>query len=181
VRIGENEVDFQYRKTVDTVTLEAKRTGSGACSVDFEPAFSLRTEIEGVELNGKRLPFKLQENDNDKHVLVRFPLSESVNTVTIRLRKDFGLAFSSELPPLGSTSRGLRILSENWNNARTELQTVVSGRTSSTYRLSVWNPGQIVSTDGGTLTTSGILEVHLPDGPPETYIEQKVTIHFTHP
>ena len=181
VRVGQAGVDFQYRKTIDSATLEVKRTGSGTCSVDFDPAFNLRTEIASVELNGRRLPFQLQENATDKHVLVRFPLSESLNTVTMRLKKDFGLAFTSELPPLGSTSRSLRILSETWNSARTQLEMELSGRAGSMYQFSVWNPGEILSTDGATLSKAGSLDIRLPDGPAETYVQHKVTIHFARP
>ena len=53
-------VDFQYRKTADSVELETKRSGSGDCWVDFSPAFSLRTQVVGVEMNGRPLPFKMQ-------------------------------------------------------------------------------------------------------------------------
>ncbi len=62
VRVGEASVDFQYHKTLDSMNLEVKRTGTGDCWIEFSPAFSLRTQVLSVEMNGKRLPFKMQPN-----------------------------------------------------------------------------------------------------------------------
>ena len=117
---GGTGVDFQYRKTTDSVTLEVKRSGSGDCWVEFSPAFSLRTEVVSVEMNGRPLPFKVLENNTDEHVSLRFPVSGGPRTVwSIHVKKDFGLEWDSELPSLGSASRGLRVVSESWNTART--------------------------------------------------------------
>jgi hypothetical protein len=52
---------------------------------------------------------------------MRFPVDGGSNTVVIKLKNDFGLSLSSGLPPLGSTSRGLRVLSESWDSTRTQL------------------------------------------------------------
>src|SRR5579864_6897957 len=57
VRVGGVGVDFQYRKAADSVELTSKRTGTGDCWVEFAPAFSPRTQIVSVEMNGRPLPF----------------------------------------------------------------------------------------------------------------------------
>jgi hypothetical protein len=111
-------------------------------------------------------------------VLVRFPVSGSTNTLTIRAKNDFGLTVTNELPPLGSASRGLRVISETWNSARNQLNMEVSGRAGRRYELGVWNAGQVSSVDGGTLTKSGKLEIRMPQGESESYTSQSVTIHF---
>ena len=165
--------DFQYRKTTDSVALEIKRTGTGECWVEFSPAFSLRTEVVSVEMNGHPLPFKMLPNNNDQHLSVRFPVSGGVNSLVIRLKNDFGLALSNELPPLGSASRGLRVLSESWDTARIGLTLAVSGRAGERYSLEVWNPNQISSVDGGVLTKFGKLEIQMPEGAADSYLPQK--------
>ena len=53
VRVGGVKVDFNIARALTAVTLEAKRVGSGECWIEFSPAFSLRTEIAGVEMNGR--------------------------------------------------------------------------------------------------------------------------------
>jgi hypothetical protein len=181
VRVAGVGVDFQYRKTADSVTLEAKRTGTGECWVEFSPAFSLRTQVVSVQLNGRPLPFKMQPNGNDQHLSARFRVNDGPNALVIRMKNDFGLALSNELPALGSASRGLRVLSESWNAPKTQLTMEVSGRAGDGYTLDVFNPGQISSVDGAVLTKLGKLEMHMPQGAADSYVQQKVVIHFGRP
>ncbi len=176
-RVGEVSLDLQYRKTTDSLTLEAKRTGNGDCWVEFSPAFSLRTQILSVEMNGRPLPFKVRPNRNDQHLSVRFPVDGGPDVVVVHVKNDFGLALSNELPPLGSASRGLRVLSESWNQARTEVTLETSGRGGSHYEMNVWNPAQIASAEGAVLTKAGKLEITMPAGQ-DSYVSQKVVIHF---
>jgi hypothetical protein len=180
VRLAGIGVDFRYRKTADSVVLEIKRSGSGDCWVEFSPSFSLRTQVVKVELNGRAVPFKLQPNGNDQHVLVRFPIADGLSTLVIHVKNDFGLALTNELPPLGSTSHGLRILSEAWNASKTELSLQVSGLAGIPYELSVWNPGQITSVEGAVLSKPGKLEIQIPPGS-DSYLQQKIVIHFARP
>ncbi len=105
VHVADVSVDFQYHKTEDSITLEAKRTGTGDCWVEFSPAFSLRTQVISVQMNGRLLPFKLLPNGNDQHLSARFPVNDGTNNLVIRMKNDFGLALSNELPALGSASR----------------------------------------------------------------------------
>ena len=177
-KVGQSKIDFQYHKTTDQLVLEATRSGGAECSLEFSPAVGLRTQILGVELNGRPAPFKLQPNANDQHVYVRFALGQGHNELIIRVKNDFGLALSSELPQLGSASRGLRVLSQSWNAARTELTLTTSGLAGNRYELSVWNPAQVASVDGASLTKSGKLDIQIPDNASGGYVEQRIVIHF---
>ncbi len=76
VRMGGVGVDFQYRKSADSLILEAKRSGAGDCSVEFSPSFSLRTQVVSVQMNGRALPFKMQPNSNDQHLFVHFAVGD---------------------------------------------------------------------------------------------------------
>jgi hypothetical protein len=182
VHLGSVTADFEFHKTVGSVVLETRRTGSGGCWVEFAPSFSLRTKVVAVEMNGRPLPFKTQVNDNDQHVRVRFPVEGNSTTLVIRVKNDFGLAFSNQLPPLGSTSQGLRFVSESWNAARSQLTLDVSGATAQAYEMEVWNPAQIASVEGGALTRQGRLRIQFADAREgEGYAHQKVVIHFVNP
>jgi glycogen debranching enzyme len=180
VQVAGIDVDFHYRKSTDSVVLETKRIGTGDCWVEFSPSFSLRTKVVSVELNGRAVPFKLKANGNDQHVWVRFPVADGPSNLTIRVRNDFGLAFANELPPLGSASRGLRIISESWNASKTELSVEVSGLAGSRYELSIWNPGQISSVEGAVLSKLGKLEIQIPLSA-DSYFRQKMVLHFARP
>jgi glycogen debranching enzyme len=178
VYLGKVKVDFQYRKTRDSVAFEASREGPGDCWVEFSPAFSLRTKVLSVELNGKPLPFKIQANSEDQHVALRFAVHARTNRVVIRVRNDFGLALTNELPALGSTSRGLRVISNSWNAARDQLTVEVSGLPGMGYELGVWNPEQISSVNGAVLTPQGKIRIQIPAGKDTNYSHQTVVIHF---
>jgi glycogen debranching enzyme len=181
VHIGEIGVNFRYRKTSDIVELDTERSGSGDCWVEFSPAFSLRTQVVGVQINGRPLPFKILPNSNDQHLSVRFPVNGGPNHLVIRLKNDFGLALANELPALGSASRGLRVLSESWNASKTALTLDVSGRAGSHYELSVWNPSQVATVEGAILSKVGELDIQMPEGVADAYVHEKVVVHFARP
>ena len=107
-----------------------------------------------------------------------FALNTGANTLVIRTKNDFGLILSNDLPPLGSASRGLRIVNESWNPARTELTLNVSGLSGARYELSIWNSSQISSVEGATVTKSGKLLIDMPKGAAESYVPQTIVIHF---
>ena len=141
-------------------------------------------------MNGRPLPFKVEPNSEDQHVSVRFPVYGGPNSVVIRVKNDFGLALANELPPLGSTSRGLRVLSSSWNSGRTQLTVEVSGAQGMDYDLGVWNPGQISSVEGAVLTKQGNIRIEIPpetnndkdgdkkNGTDGDYLHHTVVIHF---
>ncbi len=178
VHLGNLSVDFQYRKTQDSVTVEATRSGTGDCWVEFSPAFSLRTKVVSVEMNGKPLPFKIHPNDEDQHVSMRLPVHAGANRMVIRVKNDFGLALANVLPALGSTSRGLRVISNSWNSARDQLTVEVSGVPGMDYELGVWNPGQISSVEGAVLTEQGKIRIEIPGAKDKDYSHRTVVIHF---
>jgi hypothetical protein len=178
VRAAGVNVDFVYRKTPDEISLEIKRSGAGDCTIEFSPAFSLRTRVVSVTLNGKPVSFKMQPNGEDQHLQVRLALNAGTNNLLIRMKNDFGLTLTNELPHLGSASRGLRIVNESWNAAKDQLTLDVSGLAGARYELGAWNPAQIASVDGAVLNKLGKLEIEIPKGAPESYVAQKVALQF---
>jgi glycogen debranching enzyme len=179
-RVGGAQLDFEYHKTSESIGLEVARQGSGEAWVEFSPAVSLRTQVVGVEMNGHSLPFKLEPNSNDQHVSVRFPVSGGSNHLLIRLKNDFGLTLRSQLPPLGSASRELRLLSESWNGSRDQMTLAVSGLAGRSYELAVSNPGQVASVEGAVLTKAGTLVITLPDAGEDSYVSRNLIFHFAH-
>ena len=165
VPVGSSKLDLRYTKDLEGITLEIKtrEAASNKVSIDFQPAVSLRAKILGVTLNGRPAQFHMQANNVDQHVLVRLPVSAGTNTLRIRLKDDFGLAYTSTLPALGAASEGLRIVSETWSPACDRVTLAVSGRAGSSYRLSVWNAAQIASASGAKLSKA-------PDGRAELVV-----------
>ena len=174
-------VDFNYSQTADTVTLQVSCSGVSACAIDFEPAVSLRAEVESVELNGKTLPFHLNANDEDQHISTHFSASGKSNALRIHLRNDFTVTYDASLPPLGSRSEGLRILSESWTPKRDALTLQLSGLAGRTYELNVSGGSQVASADGADLSKTGTARVHFPSGSAASGQRTSVIFHLSNP
>jgi glycogen debranching enzyme len=182
LRVGSALISVSYRKTLGTMSFDVTRSGAGDCLLELSPMISLRSTVTSVDLNGHAVPFHVTEADDDQHVSVRFPVAEGGNTLRIHLKNDFGLGFSSELPSLGSSSEGLRILSESWNAKHTQLTLALSGLAGKRYDLSVWNPSQIASVRGGKLkdgtSEQASLAVDFPAANTQAYVRQDLVIDF---
>jgi len=182
VRLGPEALNLNYRRAPDSIRLELQSTGSGHCSVEFSPALSLRAKVTGVRLNDRALPFHVEENSSDQHVTVNIPITGGRDVVEIQVKNDFELSESSTLPALGSTSRGLRVLSESWTPSRDALSLQLSGASGESYELTAWNPSQISSVEGAEMEkTSGPkaqVRVKLPATAPGIDPQATVTFHF---
>ncbi len=183
VRVGTASLRLAYRKTASEISLTIARRGSGDCNLEFSPAVSPRAQIAGVEMNGRRVPFQIKRSAVDQHVAVQFPVVEEQSTLRIRIKNDFGLSLSPSLPPLGSASLGLRVISESWTPARDSLTLEVSGAAGKQYEVGIWNPAQVTSVEGAELVRTDVesarIKVTIPANPSEPYPRERIVIHFT--
>jgi glycogen debranching enzyme len=185
VTVGSESLDLAYGKTVDAITLQVHRTGGGDSTVDFEPAVSLRARVIGAEWSGRPIHFDVSANDQDQHVIVHLKLGSTDSTLRIRIRGDFGVDCTSQLPPLGSASQGLRILSESWSPSRDAWTLQVSGMPGAQYDLGVWNASQVASVEGAQMLKADggqeTLRIHFPDAPAnaaDATARSALTFHF---
>ena len=181
--IGENKLRLNFARSAEGISLETSRTaGAGDLTIEFRPSISLRATVQKAELNGKPLPFLVESNDEDQHVIVRFPVSQGQKSVRIAIANDFAVTATAVLPALGSVSTGLRILSETWSASRDQLTLHVSGSTGASYKLSVWNAAQIESVEGAEIKKNpqvSTLTLQIPSSGSESYAETKIVIHFS--
>jgi hypothetical protein len=182
VRMGGVALNLNYQRTPDKIQLEIQSTGAGKCSLQFSPALSLRARITAVRLNGHALPFHIEANPSDQHVTVNLPIVGERNTIEIQMKNNFELGVSSTLPPLGSTSQGLRVLSESWSPKQETLTLLLSGASGASYELSAWNPDQISSVERAELYqktgAEGKVRVKLPVSAPGADPKATVIFHF---
>ncbi len=187
VRLGEDTLLLNYsdrRTEAEVIVLEADRTeGNDDCIVEFRPAISVRARVQKVELNGAPIPFRLEIHDTDQHVVVRIPIKTHKNFLKIFLADNFAISKDSVLPPLGSTSQGLRIISETWSPSKDRLVLEVSGKAGSEYLLKVLNAEQIEKVDGAGLNFSQLLAsafvaIQIPQSDSDAYPLTKVVFHF---
>jgi|HubBroStandDraft_6_1064221.scaffolds.fasta_scaffold07136_3 glycogen debranching enzyme len=161
LRAGDASLDATFHRSATEMQLEIKRSGTGECFLEFQPALSLRAEVLSVELNGRPLPFRLEKNETDQHLITRFAVFASPAALRVRLRNDFGIAHASSLPPLGQTSQGLRILSESWSASRDSLTLDLEGVPGSSYNLSYFRGEELTSLEGGMLSKTNAAEGHI--------------------
>jgi len=185
VPVGSAKLDLRYAKDLGGITLDVKVSGDAPRTIEFQPAVRLRAKVLGVEFNWRPVPFKVQASDADQHVLVRISVAGEMNSLRIRLQDDFGFNYAGDLPSIGATSQGLRILFETWTPARDRLTINVSGLAGGRYELSLWNAGQIASVDEARLSKGAdgktTLIVELPKNGTEFYASASVAIHFAGP
>lgn len=170
VRIGTEVLDMKYDKGPGRIELEIQSTGTGHCSLAFSPALSLRAKVSGVRLNGHALAFRSEPNSADQHVNMNVPVAVGRNVIEINVKDNFELSESTTLPPLGSTSRGLRILAETWTPNRDAFRVELSGAGGASYDLSLWGAEEVLSVDGADLHKS-------PDGKgAEVHLEMPASV-----
>jgi hypothetical protein len=194
VHVGSCALDLKYERSEQGFTLEADRSGSGECTLEFSPAISPLAEVMTVEMNGHLVQHRVLKSAVDQHVVVRFPVNKGTNKLHVVVHNDFGLSVPAALPELGGTSRGLRVLAETWTAAKDRLELEVSGVQGSTYELGVWNAGQLSRVDGAEWNKGagghGQVRVHVAiapyrtsknvdEGAPATnYTRQKMVFYF---
>src|SRR5579864_2508355 len=178
IRAGDAILSFNYHRAPDEITLDID--SSGKAELQFSPAVSLRAQVMTAEVNGHRVPFKLQKDDFDQHPELHASIARGKNTVRIRVRNDFGISYASSLPSLGSSSHGLRVTSESWSASHDALTLEVAGFSGSQYQVPVWDAGQIASIDGAELE-GGRMVVKFSSEASDAYAREKITIHFVGP
>jgi len=173
---------LRFERTEQEISLDAERgAGSGDCKVDFAPAVSLRAKVRDAQLDGKPIAVSTVPNLSDQHARVHFSLGTGKHHLRIRVMDDFAVSFSSNLPPLGAKSQGLRVLSEAWSAAKDQLTLDLAGAAGRRYLLSVWNPEQIQSVEGGEIERRAEgtqIGVTIGSNGADPYPRQKLTIRL---
>lgn len=168
-------VDLTYNRTESEIMLQATRRGSGNCTLVFSPAVSLRAR--------EKSKTKAQTTINDKHPTVTIELAAGSNAARIPVTDNFGIVVPADLPPLGSTSRNVKIVREEWSPDQRQLQLLLNGVAGTPYLLKAFG-SKITSAEGGKLIPgsdgSQIIEVLLPgDTSRIGYQTQSLTLHFS--
>ena len=181
LQVGSAMLAVRFRKDANNIWLETTRSGAGKCTLDFSPGLSLRAHVESGKLNGRAIPYRVEMSDADQHVLMRFEVPVGKSTLRLRLSDDFALSIATHLPQLGSTSQGLRIVSEAWTADRDGLNLDLAGVPGNVYEFKLLNPSQVLSVEGAELNKDDPrapkLVVRFPAGT-ETYTGRRITIQF---
>ena len=156
VRVGDSRLNLTYTAKPGAIALETECVGKTPCDLLYKPAISLRAHVASVTSGptaGRRtIPFHVTANDDDQHVEIQTKGSSKA-VITILLRDNIGVAYDSTLPPLGSTSQGLRILSQMWSASRDTLTLDVAGKAGCEYELGIFDNGKSLMSGQSSLTS----------------------------
>ena len=159
-----------------------ERQGSDDVQLEFSPAFSLRTQITGALVNGKRTSLRPNAaNEEDQHPTVSLPIVDGTTTITLHYRNDFGIDYPYAAPAMGAPSRNLKFVSESWNAAHDRLELQVAGAGGASYDVPLYGDLDGVAVNGGTLEHRGnqvVLRLSFPPGPSDGFTTQNVTLQF---
>jgi len=175
VRAGDSTASFSLRRTSNEIVLAIQT--SGDINLDFAPALSPRAEVVSAAMDGQRVSFRTNGNENDQHVKIQAQLRSGEHQLRIRLRNDFGVGAANSLPALGSRSQGIRVISQTWSPNHDSLTLEVAGIAGASYELSLWNPEQLSSVEGAKLLDRKLL-VQIPASESELYPHQKIILQF---
>ena len=181
LRVGTTSLELRYHRDANEIQLEMTRTGSGECTLNFSPATSLRANVKSITLNGRAIPYRLEPSDADQHISVRFEVPAGKSTLRIRIDDDFEVGVESRLPPPGSASAGVRVVSESWTPDLDRFSLDVAGNSGNTYEFGLSNASQILSIQGAELDMADRnkpkLLVRFPAGQ-EGYVERQVSLQL---
>ncbi len=183
VRVGASSVDLAIRRNGPLLSLNVTNAGSSPVQVIFSPAVSLRAAVTSATVNRARAHFDLAPSLNDQHVTMQFSAPPGTTSVQIDLAHDFAFDIPASLPALGSTSEGLRVVSEVWNTKHDTLTVTLSGLAGRSYHLPLLdNNHDLEAVTGATITseTSELLPATalVSFGGGSGYVSQSVTFHF---
>jgi hypothetical protein len=198
VRAGDSRLNLTYTAKPGAIVIETDCEGASTCAVAFKPAISLRARVasvsSGVTAGRRAIPFHVTATDDDQHVEFEIK-GASKAVITILLRDNIGVAYDSTLPPLGSTSQGLRIVSQTWSASRDTLTLDVAGKAGCDYELGIFDNGKslmtgqnsLASVEGGERVSpkrraenaEEKIKIAFPAENSGDYAHRKIVLHFS--
>jgi len=174
--------EVSYAHYSDSVKFTIKSAEPG-CKFELATALSRHARIFGATFNGKKLPYRVEPNDEDQHVNVTV---SAPGEIVVKVADDFSLVADTDLPPLGGENRNLKIFHEQWSADNQQLTLQVSGLSSKTYVVRTYAPvygARISSVSGGELTEWGkglqAIEIRFPASTGEAkYVQKEIGIRF---
>lgn len=182
----DGSAELVYTKTAKQIALEvdwhpgaqsnsaATLSKEKSCKLVFSPAISRHASA------GKNI--RVQKTVTDQHPTVSVQLMPGPNWVRIPVAHDFGIVVPAPLPPLGGTSRNLRVLKQEWSAGGKNLTVTIQGLSGVAYNFKTYG-AHVSSADGGRIVESGPgsqeVEVDFPPGASSSgFVEQSLVLHF---
>ena len=171
-------VDLDIRRDAAALLLTINNSGADAFHLEFAPAYPPCAHVDSAALDGKPVAWKTGSEYLDWHPRFDLTVPPGKSTLMLRHHGVFGYAVPFSPPQLAARSQNLKIVSENWAGGGRQLLLTVSGRPSRDYRLELVNGDLLTSVAGASREGASGLIVHIPAGPSDDYVDQRITFAF---
>jgi hypothetical protein len=142
---------------------------------------SLRAKVLDAQVNGQKVSPSISHNENDQHLTVAAAISTDRTALHLRVSGDFGIGYPFAAAADGAVSSGLKIVSEQWNDAHNEMLLQVAGVNGKTYEVPIFNVPSGIRVEGAIVTKTELgltLEISFRPGEPMAYATRTVTLQF---
>jgi hypothetical protein len=177
LKVASSVLSFTLTHSSTGYSIETRNEGRDQVSVEFQPSISLRAKFAGAQINKRPAKAQTSSNAFDQHVKLMFPAASGTTTASIQVNSDVGIDYTSTLPPYGTSSRNLKILSQTWSADRNTLTLMVSGRPGQHYNLSFAGPAP-VSMQGATLS-GNVMNISFPGSASGEYQQKSIIIGWS--
>jgi Mannosylglycerate hydrolase MGH1-like glycoside hydrolase domain len=139
---GQGRLNIQLHQTPGRLSAELDSDGAESSELMFWPALPPGATAYSVKVQGKSVPFQMENNGSDIHVKVN---TEILSKTSIEVFYRGGIAMDVPWQPLleGDTSRNLHVLKSSYQNG--QFQMLVEGRPDVDYQIRLWTPWKIAT------------------------------------
>jgi Mannosylglycerate hydrolase MGH1-like glycoside hydrolase domain len=175
-RYGSGSLNIQMTGSAgrDTFYFETRGSSSSATTLVFRPLYPAGTQVSSVSVGGEETGFETNDEPGGLRLRVSIPLSDT-DRIEVRRSEEFAVVPPVWESPIGSESRGLRVISFVRNGSTAVLE--VQGRSGRVYLLEAVGLHSIKSIRNALVTSTG-LRIELPDSDQE-YLSRAIQLEIS--
>ena len=142
---GIEKLNLTLRQKPEVLNAAFEFSGAQPVQIAYAPALPAGSTVHAVLQNGKPVPFRIEDDESDIHVLVSLVATQKCD---IEIQYSPGVAFQVEWQSLheGDTSQNLRVLRSAYRNG--VMQLLLEGLPDHDYRLRIFSPWGIKRSKG---------------------------------
>ncbi len=171
IKLGNTVVSAEYRVLNGEMKLLIDMNSDKEIEFEYNPDFELGVEINSVMLNGGKLDYEFEKNEQAYQLKTNFK-TKGKNELVINYKPSFGIYLLATTTPIGATNEGLKIISQKLDGKKLIIS--CEGKANRNYELGVMN-FELIGKVIGAEFKKGKLIVNIT-GSGEEFIKHDVVI-----
>lgn len=177
VLFGNHKIDFKMTRTTKSTVFNFQENLETGSIMNFTPAFPLGTIITKVTMDGKSVKFDIVNTAESVNLAIEGIVVNDQTKVEISHKKGIGAIPIVNLPEIGATNKGAKIVQQKLTGKNFEV--VLEGRPNSEYQFKVMSNVKVKSvTNGRIVEKQGevyTIETKIPEST-EIYMKQRIFV-----